>query len=499
MTVILRTIYIAVCCILLVIFTIFTLPWRFFVYILARIWKPELQDFATGISRIFSGTVQFGNLLPLNTTTVLTVEGYLDLENFRGLFHKRVLQKRNKNGGLVFGRFYEIITFFMGYPFWTKEKNFNLANHIETYDYRSEGIDCFDENRLKEYLSDLKKKHWDKQSSYWKITLIHNYNGKAQTLIIMTWQHSLGDGFSMKNVLECMFLGDKGHQNSDHKNNIYESDSSIISLSQIFLRLTICWEALKSVLLFPYESARFKEEVARTEVALWEINTNAGEDEYHFNFTKPFPVDSIKSVRAKFSVGFQTVLNSALTAGLEKALKKCKQPITTGKILIDSSKPRLPHPEGLTNHFFFGNLCVPLTATSPQDRLLQTERSYQAQRTSNIPLGFHYALQTASLLPGNLPFVCGSFLHQFVHMVFTSFPYFGKIDLEGCAVSDLFTVFAGPHPSSHLTALATGSPNQVKFGLSLRKCVSSLPSEFLEILRLCIEEEMERFLSLGDC
>ncbi|CAG7832508.1 unnamed protein product, partial [Allacma fusca] len=40
------------------------------------------------------------------------------------MFHKRVLQKRNKNGRLVFGRFYEIITFFMGYPFWTKEKNF---------------------------------------------------------------------------------------------------------------------------------------------------------------------------------------------------------------------------------------------------------------------------------------------------------------------------------------------------------------------------------------
>ncbi|CAG7818614.1 unnamed protein product, partial [Allacma fusca] len=113
------------------------------------------------------------------------------LETFRTLFCQRVLEKRDGKGKLIFDKFYQTITHFMGYPFWTREKHFDIKNHIVAYDYKLEGIECFDENCLKKYLPKILNQYWQNGRSFWNITLVHGYNGRPQTLVIMKWQHVL--------------------------------------------------------------------------------------------------------------------------------------------------------------------------------------------------------------------------------------------------------------------------------------------------------------------
>ncbi|CAG7734628.1 unnamed protein product, partial [Allacma fusca] len=98
-----------------VLFLLLTLPWRLFVYAAAKIWRPELT-LPTGFTRIL-GTLNNGRIGPVNTMSVLTVDGYMGVTEIQNLFDKRVLQKRDRNGNLLFGKFCETITHFLGYPF----------------------------------------------------------------------------------------------------------------------------------------------------------------------------------------------------------------------------------------------------------------------------------------------------------------------------------------------------------------------------------------------
>ncbi|CAG7816518.1 unnamed protein product, partial [Allacma fusca] len=144
---------------------------------------------------------------------------------------------------------------------------------------------------------------------------------------------------------------------------------------------------------------------------------------------------------------------------------------------------------------YFGQICAPLMVNSNEERLLRSEKSFRTHKVSNIPLGLYYVMELAGRLPGSLPWLLVAFIFQFVHIIFTSFPYFGELSFEGNAVSDMFALFATAHRSADFAAIVTGSPNQVRFGLSLRKNVTSLPPRFIHIVCEYIEREMEKLFS----
>ncbi|CAG7716416.1 unnamed protein product, partial [Allacma fusca] len=266
--------------------------------------------------------------------------------------------------------------------------------------------------------------------------------------------------------------------------------------SKVYIKLSQFWETMRALIFFPYELARFQEQAASHEVNLWEKDTNAPNEEYYMNFTKPFPVAAIKSAQAKYSVGFQTLLFSAVSSALERTLKDCQQ-LVTENVLADCSRPVIPHPEGLTNSFYFGHICAPLFSSSKEVRLLETERSFRAHRVSNISMGLYYVMEMAAVLPSRLPWMCYSYLFQFVHIIFTSFPYYSTgVLLNNVPVSDSFTFFASPHRSADFITLVTGTASQIRFGLSIRKNVISLPPRFVHIIGEYIEEEMEQLCTL---
>ncbi|CAG7733361.1 unnamed protein product, partial [Allacma fusca] len=308
---------------------------------------PELE-LSTGLTRHCSSTESDGSVTPVNIVVALTVDGSLNVDEFRNLFYTRVLQKRDRNGNLMFGKFYKTITQFLGYPCWTREKKFELANHIVEFDYHREGVNRFDENRLKTFLTKLMNEPWVNGKSYWNITLVPDYNEEVTTLIILKWQHALADGFSMRSVLEALSVNEtipmSSNENSDSRN--VKALANNIRLGTQMLKNI--WKTLMAIFLFPYDLASFKAKAASHDVNLWVTDVNARRDEYEISFTKSFPVDAIKSAQAKFGVGFQTVLFTAVSAALERALKKYDLPIAK-MLLADYSKPVIPHPKGLTN------------------------------------------------------------------------------------------------------------------------------------------------------
>ncbi|CAG7724812.1 unnamed protein product [Allacma fusca] len=304
----------------------------------------------------------------------------------------------------------------------------------------------------------------------------------------MKWQHVLADGFAMRSVMDALCSIENTLDPITGGSNIAKHKPLDIK-SVVTLNLSRFWGTLRALLFFPYELAHFQRQVASQEINLWEKDANARVDEYYINFTKPFQIAAIKSAQAKYSVGFQTLLFSAVSSALERALKVS----VPEKLLADCSRPVIPHPEGLTNCFYFGHICAPLLATSKEVRLLQTERSFRAHRVSNISMGLYYVVEMAAVLPGCLPRICYIFLLQFVHIIFTSFPYYSKeVFLENRPVSDSFTFFAAPHRSADLMTLVTGTSSQIRFGLSLRKNVTSLPPRFVHVLGDYIEEEMDQ-------
>ncbi|CAG7721071.1 unnamed protein product [Allacma fusca] len=474
MKIIFKAFYISASFLFLITTAVFFVPWRYFIYLIAKVFRPELKCFATGLTRLFCSTNQWGDILPANAISVLTVEGHLELDSFRNLFHQRVLCKRDQKGKLIFEKFYEIITFFMGYPFWTRETNFDITDHIAAYDYHLDGISHFDESHLKAYLSRVMSDSWNAERSYWNITLVHGYTGKTNSLIIIKWQHALADGFSMKRFLEALCCSEMIAEALPEMQFPSRSARLRNLISEFYPRLEAFTETTKAIIRFPYDSARFKAGISRHEKRLWQKCVTVKEDEYHMTFTKPFSVKAIKSVQVKFGVGFQTVLFTAVSAALEKVLDQCKLPMTK-MLLADCPKPLMSQNEGLTNSFYFGNICAPLEATLAEDRLLRTEQSFRSHRISKTSVGMYYMLEIAALLPGSLPWMCIGFMGQFVHIVFTSFPYFGEMVLGGYSVSDMITLFGSPHPSADFKVAVSGSPNQVRFGLSLRKSVNSLP------------------------
>ncbi|CAG7718029.1 unnamed protein product, partial [Allacma fusca] len=61
------------------------------------------------------------------------------------------------------------------------------------------------------------------------------------------------------------------------------------------------------------------------------------------------------------------------------------------------------------------------------------------------------------------------------------------------SVSDMITLFGSPHPSADFKVAVSGSPNQIRFGLSLRKSVNSLPPGTVENICQYMEETLEEY------
>ncbi|CAG7686129.1 unnamed protein product, partial [Allacma fusca] len=58
--------------------------------------------------------------------------------------------------------------------------------------------------------------------------------------------------------------------------------------------------------------------------------------------------------------------------------------------------------------------------------------------------------------------------------------------------SDTVSFFATPFHSADFTAVVTGSLNQIRFGLTLRKNIFSCPPGFIHVICAYIEEELEQ-------
>ncbi|CAG7725966.1 unnamed protein product [Allacma fusca] len=230
----------------------------------------------------------------------------------------------------------------------------------------------------------------------------------------MKWQHVLGDGFSMKNVLEAIFR----HENIPQalRKNQRLPNSDLPKKSSLHQNVRAFLQSLKAILLFPYESARFKVGTAGNEIKLWQKDANESVNEYHLTFTKPFRVEALKSVQGKFTI-------------------------------------------------FWSNL-----------------------RTSNGHLDGREVAPIRKKLSSSPSL---KYLNRIVLRIGIGGIFTGKLAM-GNAVSDMFALFSTPHGSADFAAIVTGSPNQVRFGLSLRKDVTSVPPKFIDIVSEYIEEEMEK-------
>ncbi|CAG7824362.1 unnamed protein product [Allacma fusca] len=103
----------------------------------------------------------------------------------------------------------------------------------------------------------------------------------------------------------------------------------------------------------------------------------------------------------------------------------------------------------------------------------------------------------SAILPGKLSWMITYPLFQFVHMVFTSFPYMGEVSMNNYPVSDTLAFFATPNHSADFTAVVTGSLNRIRFGLTLRKNMISCPPGFVHVICGYIEEELEQLCSIS--
>ena len=328
----------------LTLFSLLLLPYRLLVRLLAKLFRPDLDEMVTGQQNVFFalGTPES----PMANICVLGIlEGSLDVEHTLDLAQTRLLDYQ-ENGVFVYRKVKQSVAHFMGYPFYRTDENFDLKNHVRTYDYTEDGLalpnpDHVTQQHLEERLPSLVALPWKRNRSNWEILLFENYykggpDAEKHTAILVRMSHGLADGHSLhKLVLRLMQLEEPKFK---FTNPLDKLDKSFMGKMRLYVG-------------FPF---KLFHDTAELSLDLLRANSGwacAGKKDLGVSaFSTAIPVDDIKAIKNKMGAGYMSVLLAAVSAALGRLVSATEKGRKTQKIACVMPLPKLHHPTELTNH-----------------------------------------------------------------------------------------------------------------------------------------------------
>ena len=175
---------------------------RLFVILLSKIFRPELSRMISG----FSACAASDGIYTKPNYTVLTFffeSRRVDVDKHRELMMKHLVTRKRPNGELHYPEMSQYVSYWLGFPFWRNDPDFDISNHVMIYEGSQDHINWgrkFDENDMMKISNDLLTKPYPKNKSPWEMLIIPNARSQGtkegdsseQTVIVFKFHHTLG-------------------------------------------------------------------------------------------------------------------------------------------------------------------------------------------------------------------------------------------------------------------------------------------------------------------
>ena len=318
-------------------------PYRILVLAVSKILRPDLANLIQGVANV-TFALGLGTVPAANICLCSTLDGVITVEEVRTRFQKNILNVCRPDGTKTYAKLQQTITTFMNYGFYRWVKDFNLNEYIRPYDYKgplalptSEGVS---EKDLERVAGKLISHPYAPGKSHWELLVVQNYrpesNGDRKTLLVLRISHAIADGYSLKGL----YYGITDMPNSIKKYGRPQIKSKT-------------WIKLLKMLLLPartlWDMGTLAVDVLFDECC-WKIQRKEGvKGECMAVFTKAVHLDAIKTIKNVHGVSYNSVLLTALSSSLHRAMTESCQRIPN-KIYCIFPTPKPNHPGGLTNH-----------------------------------------------------------------------------------------------------------------------------------------------------
>ena len=313
--------------------TIALIPVWLIVSAVAKISRPDLGPIISDMSSIF--TLKPADECAGSLIHYLILDGTMDKERFRELWKERVMHARRLSGDLMFPRFRDTWTEFLGYSFWKPEQKFSLKRHIRDYDLKGDlalPSPCRS-NDLKRVIGGIAGKLYTRDRSPWEILLIQNYRAdndpRPKTVIVVRHHHALIDGYGLVSMIRHLF-------------------ETKYPLPRLQFPKPPLWYRVLAPLKMPYDSAVMY--LNSTDgLKEWRSAQSENTVQLEGSMTSAITIEKVKSVKNRLKVSYNAVLFAAIAGGFERMVKQEKLNIPES-LGIHYPVPRPGHPGGTVNH-----------------------------------------------------------------------------------------------------------------------------------------------------
>ncbi|CAG7823065.1 unnamed protein product [Allacma fusca] len=329
-----------------VLVAISTLPFKGLVIILAKIFRPDLDDIVTGLSGVFTS---YPNL---NIVYYWYFDEHLSPEP------DWFVRALNDEGRRRYRRLLQYWTTFCGYKFWKEDLNFDSKNHYREYDYTGdlELRQEFTEEDTHRIMGKLITAPWKVGQSPWEAFPIPLPGPSSKTLLIFRHHHALMDGFSTMNytseVLRTKIEFKPARKESKTGNSF-----------------------LYSLLRLPYDLAGYEMD-KRMYQPDWQFPPVGGTRDLQSTCLKSITVDKVKLAKNKLDTSYPIVLLSVLAGGLQRMFEEAHLPVPEFLPAV-IPLPMPNHPGGTVNHVIIARFRWPIKADSVPERFKRVQEKIQ--------------------------------------------------------------------------------------------------------------------------
>ena len=311
--------------------------WRLIVKVLAKCFKAgELDSMASPLDVVFLPRTPAGNDQFLIVVVIL--EGKVDLIELKSNL-VTILSTRNNSGKLIYRRFQQCITTWLGFAFFKWEKNFSIDKHV-----RNENANINEVNRS-DYVLSQYDLPFELESSFWDLTLVPNYNDENKTLLLFRQSHMICDGISLVKLLTSKFM--------TLENPVASFDSSHEKTTIPKQNITsLCKDLYKNSIGLPrwyFKNVSPPKNLMFTSTHDKSLEQNR----YWLSTTPEIPLSDMKRLKSELQVSFTTAITTAMTSVMCQYIKKYFSKETNNKewVRLACPAPKSGHPDyKLVNH-----------------------------------------------------------------------------------------------------------------------------------------------------
>lgn len=293
-------------------------PFRIVVILLAKLFRPDLGEILNGQSSIFAAELFRKNPLRNNIILCMTIEKNTCVEDIKSAVWENWISAIDKsNGQLLYPKFQQYPVRWLGFTFYKHAfDTFSFDNHV--FFHEEIGMD---KPATEEDIGNLSEKilnaPFRPNTSLWEFHLVLNYvNPKItcaepeMSVLLFKVHHSLADGYSLLKV----FTDVNGGPRTD----------IVVPMPKLPKRSLL--QKISSVVIGPlcvfYEMAVIMSNTIRP--SPWRVPDQDKVWHQHCAKSDLIPLETILNIKNTYGLTFSSVVVSAISAGINKALESRK-------------------------------------------------------------------------------------------------------------------------------------------------------------------------------